>query len=182
MKPRGPLMIEHRLIEKMLEVIRRQIPIIEKQNRMNLVFVDTVVDFIKTYADKTHHGKEEYILFRDLAEKDMAPSDKQVMQELKEEHMYGRRIVAELVQAKEDYCSNKSQEALLTFKDNLDKLVLFYPEHITKEDEVFFPNTEKYLSEEDQEEMLKEFWEFDRRMIHEKYKSVVELLSFDKTT
>jgi hemerythrin-like domain-containing protein len=182
MKPRGPLMIEHRLIEKMFEVIRRQIPLIEKLNSIDPVFVDTVVDFIKTYADKTHHGKEEYILFRDLAEKDMTPSDKQVMQELKDEHVHGRRIVAELVKAKEDYSSNKRQEALLRFKDNLDKLILFYPEHITKEDKVFFPNTEKYLSKEDQERMLEEFWEFDRRMIHDKYKAVVELLGFDKTT
>lgn len=181
MKPRGPLMIEHRLIEKMIEVIRRQIHIIDKMNSIDPVFVDTVVDFIKTYADKTHHGKEEYILFRDLAEKDMTPSDKQVMQELKDEHLYGRRIVAEIVQVKEDYCSKKSQDSLLTFKDNLEKLVLFYPEHIKKEDKVFFPNTEKYLSGEEQERMLKEFWEFDSQMIHDKYKSVVELLSFDKT-
>ena len=32
----------------------------------------------------------------------------------------------------------------------------------------------EYLSDKEQQEMLKEFWEFDRRMIHLKYESVVE--------
>jgi hypothetical protein len=31
-----------------------------------------------------------------------------------------------------------------------------------------------YFSEEEQQAMLAEFWEFDRKMIHEKYKKVVE--------
>ena len=44
MKPRGPLMIEHRLIEKMFEVVRRQISLIEKLNSIDPVFVDTVID------------------------------------------------------------------------------------------------------------------------------------------
>ena len=30
MKPRGPLMIEHRLIEKMLEVVRNKISLIDR--------------------------------------------------------------------------------------------------------------------------------------------------------
>ena len=34
------------------------------------VFIDTAVDFIHTYADRCHHGKEEDILFKALAAKD----------------------------------------------------------------------------------------------------------------
>ena len=29
-------------------------------------FVDAVVDFIRVYADRTYHGREEDILFRDF--------------------------------------------------------------------------------------------------------------------
>ncbi len=34
----------------------------------------------------------------------------------------------------------------------------------------------EYFSREEQDRMLQEFWEFDRRLIHEKYISVVEQL------
>ncbi|MFH0960358.1 MAG: hypothetical protein V1897_16825 [Pseudomonadota bacterium] len=61
-------------------------------------------------------------------------------------------------------------------------LVEFYPEHITKEDKVFFPRSENYLSEKEQETMLQEFWEFDQRMIHDKYRSVVEDLKLGKNS
>jgi hypothetical protein len=36
----------------------------------------------------------------------------------------------------------------------------------------------RYFSEQEDQAMLDEFWEFDRKMIHEKYISVVE--SFEK--
>ena len=49
-------------------------------------------------------------------------------------------------------------------------------EHIKKEDKIFFPDSEKYFSEDELEELLNEFLEFDRTMIHEKYKLVVEEL------
>ena len=173
MKPRGPLMIEHRLIEKMLAVIKDQMSIMRKQNRIDPIFIDAAVDFIRIYADKTHHGKEEDILFRDLAAKKISAEDKAAMQELIEEHKFARKKVAELVQAKDD-CLAGRKEALKIVLDSLTTLVEFYPEHIRREDEAFFPDTEKYFTRAEQDAMLQEFWEFDRKMIHDKYKSVVE--------
>jgi hemerythrin-like domain-containing protein len=175
MKPRGPLMIEHRLIEKMLAVAQVELGVMQAHRQANALFIDTVVDFIRTYADRTHHGKEENILFRDLANKPLSPEDAQVMQELIEEHRYARRTVGELVQAKRDYLEGH-EGALQTVLDKLNALIHFYPKHIVKEDKVFFPNTERYFSEEEQAAMLAEFWEFDRKMIHEKYAAVVEAL------
>jgi hypothetical protein len=34
----------------------------------------------------------------------------------------------------------------------------------------------EYFTKEEQDEMLGEFWEFDRKMIHEKYTKVLDLL------
>ena len=166
-------MVEHRLIEKMIAVMNDQISLMRKQDRGNAAFIDAAVDFIRIYADKTHHGKEEDILFRDLAAKKMSAEDRAAMQELIEEHRFARKTVAELVQAKDDYPAGR-KEALKTLLDRLTTLVVFYPEHIRREDEVFFPDTEKYFTRDEQDAMLREFWEFDRNMIHEKYKSVVE--------
>lgn len=71
MQARGPLRIEHRLIERMLSVIRKILAEIESKHGVDPVFDDTAVDFIRVYADRTHHGKEEDILFRELNNKQL---------------------------------------------------------------------------------------------------------------
>lgn len=174
MKPRGLLMMEHRLIEKMIGIIGEEIPRIKKAGKIDPAFIDTVVDFIRIYADRTHHGKEEDILFRDSATKDMSESDSKIMQELIQEHKDGRKTVGELVKAKEDYV--KGKDTLGVILDKLGALADFYPRHIRKEDDVFFPDSEKYFSEEELQVMLKQCIQFDSKMIHEKYKLVVEQL------
>lgn len=95
MKPIGPMMWEHRLIEKMLRLFEGEIRKINESNKIDTVFVDMAVDFIRTYADRTHHGKEEDILFRDLAKKDLSSEHAQIMHELIEEHKYSRETVLE---------------------------------------------------------------------------------------
>jgi hemerythrin-like domain-containing protein len=172
MKPRGPLMIEHRLIEKMIEIIKQKVKDINTTRQADPVFIDAAVDFIKIYADKTHHGKEEDILFRDCIKKNMSVEDMTIMNELIEEHKYGRETVAELVEVKEKYVNGEN--TLDRIIEKLTALTEFYPKHIEKEDKLFFPDSEKYFSETELNEMLNEFWEFDKKMIHEKYKMVVE--------
>jgi len=173
MKPRGPLMIEHRLIERMIALIDKEVEKIKNTGEVNAGFIDTAVDFIRVYADKTHHGKEEDILFRDCEKKSMSADDTKVMNELIEEHRFGRKTVGELVEAKEKYSQGDKSQADIII-DKLKVLSGFYPKHIEKEDKVFFPNSEQYFSEEEQQKMLEEFREFDKKMIHEKYRSVVE--------
>jgi hemerythrin-like domain-containing protein len=65
---------------------------------------------------------------------------------------------------------------LADIADKLRTHAEFYPKHIEKEDKVFFPASRAYFTDEEDQAMLAEFWEFDRRMIHEKYRSVVEVL------
>jgi len=67
MKPIGPLMREHRLIERMIALMGREIEQINASGKVNTGFLMVAVDFIRTYADRTHHGKEEDILFRSIA-------------------------------------------------------------------------------------------------------------------
>ena len=166
-------MIEHRLIEKMIRLISELVYQAEAKRIIDPVSIDKAVDFIRTYADKTHHGKEEDILFRDLETKKMSSSDARIMQELIEEHKYGRKTVGELVDAKTKYV-NGSSEAFDTILEKLKAIVAFYPPHIEKEDKVFFPSSMNYFSEKEKEAMLIEFWEFDKDMIHKKYQLLME--------
>jgi hemerythrin-like domain-containing protein len=175
MQPRGPLMIEHRLIMRMISLIDKEVKRIEETKSVNQSFIETAVDFIRTYADRTHHGKEEEILFRDLAKKKLSEVDNRIMNELIQEHVVGRTTTADLVKAANEY-QNGDKAALAKITRNLQQFVGFYPKHIEKEDQVFFPSSMTYFSESEQQSMLNEFWEFDRKMIHDKYKSVVESL------
>ena len=176
MKPRGPLMIEHRLIEKMLKIAEREVQAIKEKKEVDPLFIDTVVDFIRTYADRTHHGKEEDILFRDLAKKKLKATDQRMMQDLVDEHVQARKVVGELVEAKNGYVRGDTGR-LPVIADKLTFLVNFYPEHIRKEDKEFFPNTEACFTKEELDAMLEDFREFDSTMIHEKYKKVFDGLS-----
>jgi hemerythrin-like domain-containing protein len=175
MQARGPLMVEHRLIERMISIIKNVLIQIESTQKVDPVFVDTVVDFIHIYADRTHHGKEEDILFRDLSKRDLSAEDQQIMKKLLEDHAFARQKTKALVEANTRY-RNGDKSALADIADKLRTHAQFYPKHIEKEDKVFFPASRAYFTDEEDQAMLAEFWEFDRRMIHEKYRSVVEEL------
>ena len=173
MQARGPLMIEHRLIEQMLNAIQRPLENAEKTRAIDPYFVDTAVDFIRVYADRTHHGKEEDIMFRDLRKKQLSNEDRLLMDELVEDHIFSRSTTKALVEANMRY--RKGNEAALDeVVAYLKTLVEFYPKHIKKEDDIFFPASRTYFSDIEDQAMLNEFWEFDRKMIHEKYKTMVK--------
>ena len=97
------------------------------------------------------------------------------MKELIEYHVFGRQTTRALVEANARY-RNGDKSALPVIADKLRTITEFYPRHIEKEDKVFFPAYMAYITSEEDQEMLAEFGEFDRRMIHEKYGSVVEQL------
>jgi len=175
MKPIGPLMWEHRLIEQMVALLRGEIDRITRANTVNVILVEQAVDFFRTYADRTHHGKEEEILFRDLALKKMTPEHRKIMDELVREHLHGRELVRKLVEAKDLYV-NGYADAMPHIARELRDLVDFYPGHIEKEDKRFFFPCLEYFTQAEQDRMLEEFHAFDRNMIHEKYRAVVENL------
>lgn len=175
MKPIGILMWEHRLIERVIGLFPEEASRITKTRRVDMAFIQTAVDFIKTYADRTHHGKEEDILFKKLAEKDLSPGLRVIMNDLVSEHVFARGVVKKLVEANERYI--KGEDALGDISAQLQTLADFYPEHIRKEDKDFFHQSMAFLSREEQDRMLRDFEEFDRRMVHEKYKAIAERMS-----
>jgi len=173
MMPAGPLMIEHRLIERMVKLMAEELPRMEEKGGANIGFLSEAIDFIRTYADRCHHGKEEDILFRDLAAKSLSPEHIKVMDELVEEHISARKIVSRLADAKERYARTQ-KDGFQEIKTCLTELVEFYPAHIEKEDKHFFLPSMNYFTREEKDEMLQEFWTFDKNLVHEKYRKMVE--------
>jgi hemerythrin-like domain-containing protein len=179
MLPIGPLMIEHRFIEKMIRLmdretsrIRENILVSPQFAFVESKFIDAAVDFIRTYADEVHHGKEENILFTALKGKPLSREHRQIMQELQDEHTWGRQTTASLIVAKERYVRGQS-EALTEILDNMASLVEFYPRHIEKEDKLFFLPVMAYFSREEKNTLLAHMDTFDRGFIQGKYQKIV---------
>jgi hemerythrin-like domain-containing protein len=173
MLPIGPMMIEHRLIERMIKIMESEVKRIEKEGVLNLVLIDKAVDFIRTYADRCHHGKEEGILFRELEKKNISGDHKKILDELLGEHKLGRKLTSSLAEAR-NKAANENHSRVSDVADIMKKLVNFYPKHIEKEDKHFFMPVMGYFTESEKQAMLEEGYEFDQKLIHEKYGDVVK--------
>ena len=165
-------MIEHRVIERMIRIVKMKLEEFKRTNDPDEAFIDSLVDFIRTYADQTHHGKEEDILFRELKKKQLSTEHKKIMEELIQDHANGRKATSQLEEAKTLYFSGK-KEALSVMLEKMEFLVNLYPQHIEKEDQIFFQPVMKYFSPAEQDRLLDEEHLFDRRMIHRKYSQLV---------
>jgi hemerythrin-like domain-containing protein len=178
MLPIGPLMIEHRLIERLIVLIEKEGSKIKNDNLTDIDFIDDCIDFIRTYADRCHHGKEEDILFRDLKNKKLSSKHARILNELIDEHKHAGNITSKLINARNKYFSDTSNTTnqIYSFEiyEYLKDLIDFYPEHIKKEDKEFFLPCMDYFSDKEKEKMLEEFRDFDRKLIHEKYKKLLE--------
>lgn len=172
MMPVGPLMIEHRLIERMIAVIKRKTELMKNGGRIDTRFIEEAVDFIRVYADRCHHGKEEEILFRDLEKKKISPDHRRIMDELIEEHRVARGRTKKIVSLNNRYLDG-DDSVVSDLLAELEALAAMYPPHIEKEDKHFFIPVMASFSEEEQQTMLEEENDFDRRFIHEVYQDKV---------
>ena len=173
MKPVAPLMIEHRLIERMVCVMEDAVISIQAGKKMNPAFVGMVLDFFKTYGDRTHHGKEEDILFAALAKKKLSPDHKKMLDKLIDDHVQARQIIGKLAEAQKKYVKGDIDAGndILTYLKNL---TVLYRKHIELEDKHFFIPSLDYFTKDEMNAMLNDMREYDRKMIHVKYREVVE--------
>ena len=178
MLPIGPLMVEHRLIEKLIKLMEKQAIKIRKNKLADIEFIDDCIDFIKTYADWCHHGKEEDILFAQLKGKKLSDEHSRIVNELIKDHDYARRITAQLVDERNNYMksANEAEKQIISFEiyGHLKALISFYPEHIRKEDKEFFVPCMEYFTARQKKDMLCKFQDFDRELIHKKYQALVK--------
>ena len=180
MLPIGLLMKEHRLIEEMIEIMAEDVRRMKQGQLPENNFIDTAIDFLRTYADRCHHGKEEDILFRDLAKKNLSAEHKTIMDNLKKEHVWGRETVGKLAEAKTKFAQG-DQKAKNEIVLQMEELINFYPKHIKTEDEDFFVPCMEYFTDEEKKAMLKECYYFDQKLIHEKYLVIVEDIKKSKS-
>jgi hemerythrin-like domain-containing protein len=178
--PAGPLIREHRVIERMLASLQREFDVLVESGEADPVTIELATDFIRWYADRCHHGKEEDILFARLAEKTIDDDLRAQMEELIEEHVYARDLTRRLVAANVAYMAGE-QDAIREIESMMRALIQFYPRHIEKEDRHFFKPSLEQFTEEELADMLRDFDEFDATLIHRRYGAVVDELA-DRTS
>ena len=179
MLPIAPLMIEHRLIESMAAAMEAQADRLQAGQELDPRFIPEAVDFMRTYADRTHHGKEEDILFKVLKGKKLSGEHRRTLERLVEDHVKAREMVGKLSMLGDEHLRGSpsaAYQASMLMKD----LAAFYHAHIELEDQGFFVPVMEYLSAEERQAMLEEFRDFDARMVHERYAKTVDRLGGEK--
>lgn len=129
-----------------------------------------VIHFLKTFADKCHHGKEEAELFQALQAKGV-PVEGGPIGVMLREHELGRELIRRMHQGLWDKNLTEFRQAAEEY-DNLLR------NHIDKENGVLFPLADKLLTEIEQEAMFARFAEFEETVmghgvheqLHEKIK------------
>ncbi len=130
MRPIGSLMVEHRVIERMLALLNREHTKIVKDGDIDRAVIDVGVDFFSTYVERFHHGKEEEILFRELKSKPLSAEHKQVIDDLIKEHVFSRNAREKLRNARERLDTEK--DALGEIAKCIETIVKWYPVHIER--------------------------------------------------
>ena len=178
MKPTTQLTEEHNVIKRMIRVLSSVSERIENGEDVEPEHLSQMIDFIRTYADKCHHAKEEDLLFPAMEEAGI-PRERGPIGVMLSDHDKGRAYVRGMDEALEEY-SKGTGGARKMFADNARGYMALLLAHIDKEDNVLYVMADRHISDSRQEELARDFEkvEADRfgETAHERYHSMVEQL------
>jgi len=172
---------DHRLIEKMLDILQKTAKKLDQGGDAPAEALKNVSVFIKTFADNYHHGKEEELLFKAMEEKGF-PREGGPIGVMLIEHDEGRGYSHALAESIEKYSAgdNSAKKAIAENARNYSDLL---SQHIPKEDGILYMMADNILSESFQEELLKKFDVVEKEKLGEggwqKYADLVDQLAKD---
>lgn len=172
---------EHRVILKIVGVLGVIADALEAGRAVNVQTLSDLIEFMRTFADRCHHGKEETYLFPALARRGV-PTQGCPLGGLTHEHQKGRVLVAELDQAVQAHVTQAAPAARATIVRCLRDLIALYPNHIWKEDYMVFPMTGKVLTEADNAELQRQFEAVEAEIgpaVHHRLEAMAERLQAD---
>lgn len=178
MRPTEELRTEHRAIERMLAVLEEAARRLEEGQRPPADLFRRAVDFVRNFADRCHHGKEEQNLFPRL-EAAGVPRAGGPLGVMLHEHDLGREHVGAIAGAVDAYEAGDASAASTIARHAL-AYVQLLRQHIDKEDNVLFPMADSVLSPQDQRELEAAFQRVEREVmglgVHERYHRLLEEL------
>lgn len=176
-RPTEMLEEEHRFIQKVVSAMAVLAEDLEAGREVEVEMLQNIVEFMRVFADRCHHGKEETHLFPALERKGV-PVRGCPLGILILEHQNGRALVTGLATAAETYARDgPSAKGVLV--ESLRSLMGLYPNHIWKEDYLLFPMTDKILSPEEQKELREKFEMVEKTIgmdVHARFQQLAEKL------
>ncbi len=149
--PMKKLVDEHVLIKRWVALIPEVINNLDVDSEEGRQLLLDGVDFIRSYADKYHHAKEEEVLFKYFDE------DLDILKVMHEDHERGRSHVRAILEALERRDKTAIAEHLNAYRELL-------TEHIKKEDEILYPWMDRNLSVTQIGELFSEFDKADEQI------------------
>jgi len=171
MKPTDVLVHEHEIILKVLEAAEREVTFIDETGKLREQRIGQMMYFIRNFADRCHHAKEEKRLFVFMHERGMSLDGGPIAVML-HDHEAGREFVLGMVNGLEMARAGNA-EAVKTVKDNLAGYIQLLRMHIHKENNILFPMAAKMMTPEDEVRLIAEFEQVETEEmgagVHEKY-------------
>jgi hemerythrin-like domain-containing protein len=146
--PIKKLVDEHVLIKKWIALIPQVLETFDVESAEDRELILEGVNFVRSYADRFHHAKEEDILFKYFDES----SD--ILKTMLEDHVKGRNHVKAVVEALEKRNRQGVVDHLLAYRELL-------TDHIKKEDEILYPWMDRSFSVTQVGELFSKFNEAD---------------------
>lgn len=146
--PIGQLVDEHKNILRLLDLAQY----IGKKKQIDEALAGVakkVIFYVRNYADKYHHAKEENILFKKV------DPNTDVIKVMLSEHEAGRNYMRLASEGIEKNDQSQIKQALLGYVELL-------REHIKKEDKILYPWFEKIMDNGEKTKMREEFNAVDR--------------------
>ena len=166
---------EHQLILRMLDLLEQNALRTEQGTFKDYRFYLDGVDFIRNFADRFHHAKEEDILFEALIENGMPRANSPVAAMLME-HDLGREFVRGMEEAATKALAGEpGQDAAIVA--NARGYLELLREHISKENDILYPLAERVIPEAMRETIVKGYRRAEDKAaegIEEHYRQVVE--------
>jgi len=155
MRVTAVLRAEHDLILRMLDAEDALVRRIGRGVAVAPERLLAVVEFLTNFADRTHHRKEETLLFPAL-EREGVSFERGPIVVMLEEHRRGRSIVTSMQEAAAR-ASVGSVEALDEFAEEAEALSVLLRAHIQKEDEVVFRIADRLFDDGNHQALCREF-------------------------
>lgn len=156
--PTQVLMAEHELILEALDALEKQVAAIGAGTPPNRASIEKAVTFLREFADKCHHGKEEQLLFTRMTERGF-PAQSGPIAVMLSEHEAGRAYIRGIADGAaglgtEPAAANRIAENARGYIDLLRA-------HIGKENNVLFPMADRTFTPEDQAYLTQAFKRFE---------------------
>lgn len=174
-KPTEILSDEHRVIERVLDVLERltRAPVAGSLERWT-----KALEFFRHFADQCHHYKEEKVLFPAMEAHGIPREDGPIGMMLME-HEQGRAHVRAMMSAVDQLAKGDGAATELLLNHAHGYLALLR-EHIQKEDDILFRMADEVIPEDEQKTLLGAFEDYEAEEtgagVHEKYLKIAREL------